>query len=123
MQNRPRAISEFGKMLFRSPESQGPEMLSWLFAQSMAASHYATVKSAESLRDEDLRQDMQLISDRNLAVAIFHGLYDKICPFDLAKVMNNGIKGSELVQFTESGHALNIEEKERTNEELMKFIR
>jgi non-heme chloroperoxidase len=41
----------------------------------------------------------------------------------LAKVMNNGIKGSELVQFTESGHALNIEEKERTNEELMKFIR
>jgi non-heme chloroperoxidase len=122
MQNRPRTISEFGKMLFRNPESQGPEMLSWLFAQSMAASHDATVKSAKSLRDEDLRQDMQLISDRNLPVAIFHGLYDKICPFDLAKVMNDGINGSKLVQFTESGHALNIEEKERTNEELMKFV-
>ena len=95
MQNRPRAISEFGKMLFRSPESQGPEMLSWLFAQSIAASHYCYCEEPpESLRDEDLRQDMQLISDRNLAVAIFHGLYDKICPFDLAKVMNNGIKGS-----------------------------
>jgi hypothetical protein len=26
------------------------------------------------------------------------------------------------VQFDESGHALNIEEKEKTNEELMKFI-
>jgi non-heme chloroperoxidase len=40
----------------------------------------------------------------------------------LAKVMNDGIKGSKLVQFNESGHALNIEEKEKTNEELMKFI-
>jgi hypothetical protein len=26
------------------------------------------------------------------------------------------------VQFNEGGHALNIEEKEKTNEELMKFI-
>jgi non-heme chloroperoxidase len=123
MQNRPRTISEFGKMLFRSPESQGPEILSWLFAQSMAASHYATVSSAKSLRDEDLRSDMQMISGRNLPVAIFHGIHDKVCPFDLAKVMNNGIRGSKLVQFNESGHALNIEEKEKANEELMEFIR
>jgi non-heme chloroperoxidase len=75
------------------------------------------------LRDEDLRNDMQMISDRDLPVAIFHGIHDKICPFDLAKVMNNGIKESKLVQFNESGHALNIEEKEKTNEELTKFIR
>jgi pimeloyl-ACP methyl ester carboxylesterase len=88
----------------------------------MAASHYATVSSAKSLRDEDLRNDMQVISDRNLPVAVFHGIHDKVCPFDLAKVMNDGIEGSKLVQFNESGHALNIEEKEKTNEELMKFI-
>ena len=88
----------------------------------MAASHYATVSSAKSLRDEDLRNDMQMISDRNPAMAGFHGIHDKICLFDLAKVMNNGMKGSKLVQFNESGHALNIEEKEKTNEELMKFI-
>jgi non-heme chloroperoxidase len=122
MQNRPRTITEFGKLLFHNPESQGPEILSWLFAQSMAASHYATVSSAKSLRDEDLRNDMQVISDRNLPVAVFHGIHDKVCPFDLAKVMNDGIEGSKLVQFNESGHALNIEEKEKTNEELMKFI-
>jgi non-heme chloroperoxidase len=122
MQNRPKMISDFGNMLFHNPESQGPEMANWLFAQSMAAAPYATLTSAKSLRDEDLRNDMQMISDRNLPVAVFHGLHDKVCPFDLAKVMNNGIEGSKLVQFNESGHALNIEEKEKTNEELMKFI-
>jgi pimeloyl-ACP methyl ester carboxylesterase len=122
MQNRPKMISDFGNMLFHNPESQGPEMANWLFAQSMAAAPYATLTSAKSLRDEDLRNDMQMISDRNLPVAVFHGLHDKVRPFDLAKVMNNGIEGSKLVQFNESGHALNIEEKEKTNEELMKFI-
>ncbi|HEX7033366.1 MAG TPA: alpha/beta hydrolase [Nitrososphaera sp.] len=123
LQNRPKMVSEFGKMLFHNLGSVGPEMMTWLFAQSMRASPYATVKSAEALRDADLRNDMLMVSDRNLPVAIFHGIHDKVCPFDLAKVMNNGIKGSKLVQFEKSGHALNIEEKEKTNEELMEFIR
>src|SRR5215212_5392492 len=96
MQNRPRTIAEFGKLLFRSPESQGPEILSWLFAQSMAASHYATVSSAKALRDEDLRNDMQMISGRNVPVAIFHAIHDRVSLFDLAKVMNDGIEGSKL---------------------------
>jgi non-heme chloroperoxidase len=65
---------------------------------------------------------MKLVNQRNLPVAIFHGVHDKICPFDFAKVMNEGIKGSKIVQFHESGHGLNIEEKKKANEELMKFI-
>jgi pimeloyl-ACP methyl ester carboxylesterase len=65
---------------------------------------------------------MQVANQRNLPVAIFHGVHDKICPFDFAKVMNQGIKGSKLVPFDQSGHGLNIEEKEKMNEELMKFI-
>jgi pimeloyl-ACP methyl ester carboxylesterase len=36
--------------------------------------------------------------------------------------MNEGIKGSRLIEFNESGHGLNIEEKDKVNEELMKFI-
>lgn len=88
----------------------------------MAASHYATVESQKSLRDEDLRNDMQMISDRNLPVATFHGIHGKVCPFDLAEVLNKGIEGSKLVKFHESECALNIEEKEKANEELMKFI-
>jgi len=122
MQNRPKTIYEFGKLLFRNPKSPDPQILNWFFMQGMAASHYATIESQKSLRDEDLRNDMQMVSDRNLPVAIFHALHDKVCPFDLAEVMNKGIEGSKLVKFQKSGHALNIEEKEKTNEELMKFI-
>jgi len=36
--------------------------------------------------------------------------------------MSQGIKGARLIEFNESGQGLNIEEKDKTNEELMKFI-
>ena len=65
---------------------------------------------------------MQIVNQRNVPVAIFHGIHDKICSFDFAKVMNEAIKDSRLIQFDRSGHGLNIEEKEKTNEELMRFI-
>lgn len=120
--DRPKMVSDFGKIFFRSEDSQSQEMARWLFSINMQASPYATVKCLETLRDADLRNDMQIVSQRNLPVAIFHGTHDKICPFDFAKLMNQGIKGSRLVPFSESGHGLNIEEKEKTNEELMKFI-
>jgi non-heme chloroperoxidase len=120
--DRPKMVSDFAKMFFKSENSQSTEMLKWLFSINMEVSPFATVKCLEELRDADLRNDMQVVNQRNLPVAIFHGTYDKICPFDFAKVMNQGIKGSRLIEFNESGHGLNIEEKDKTNEELMKFI-
>ena len=121
-QDRPKLVSDFGKIFFRNEGSQSQEMAKWLFSINMEASPYATVKCLEELRDADLRNDMEIVNQRNLPVAIFHGTHDKICPFDFAKVMNQAIKGSRLIQFDESGHGLNIEEKEKANEELMKFI-
>jgi non-heme chloroperoxidase len=120
--DRPKMVSDFAKMFFKSENSQSREMLKWLFSINMEVSPFATVKCLEELRDADLRKDMQVVNQRNLPVAIFHGSHDKICPFDFAKVMNQGIKGSRLIEFNESGHGLNIEEKDKTNEELMKFI-
>ncbi|HZA47656.1 MAG TPA: alpha/beta hydrolase [Nitrososphaera sp.] len=120
--DRPKMVSDFGKMFFKREDSQSREMSKWLFSINMAASPFATIKCLEELRDADLRNDMQVVNQRNLPVAIFHGTHDKICPFDFAKVMNQGIKGSRLIEFNESGHVLNIEEKDKTNEELMKFI-
>jgi pimeloyl-ACP methyl ester carboxylesterase len=121
-QDRSKMVSDFGKIFFRNENSQSQEMAKWLFSINMEASPFATVKCLEELRDADLRNDMQVVNQRNLPVAIFHGIHDKICPFDFAKVMNQGIKGSRLIQFDESGHGLNIEEKEKTNEELLRFI-
>ena len=122
MQDRPKMVSNFSKIFFKNENSQSKEMLNWLFSISMQASPFATVKCMEELRNADLRNDMQVVNQRKIPVAIFHGTHDKICRFDLAKVMNKGIEGSRLVEFNESGHGLNIEEKDKINEELMKFI-
>lgn len=121
-QDRPKMVSDFAKIFFRDEDSQSKELVQWLFSINMEASPYATVSCLEELRDADLRKDMQAVNQRSLPTAIFHGVHDKICPFDFAKVMNQGIKGSQLVTFNESGHGLNIEEKKKANEELMKFV-
>jgi non-heme chloroperoxidase len=121
-QDRPKMVSDFAKIFFKNENSQSREMLKWLFSINMEVSPFATVRCLEELRDADLRNDMQVVNQRNLPVAIFHGTYDKICPFDFAKVMSQGIKGSRLIEFNESGQGLNIEEKDKTNEQLMKFI-
>jgi pimeloyl-ACP methyl ester carboxylesterase len=119
LNDRAKMVSNFGKIFFSREDSQSKEMNDWLFAINMEASPYATVKCLEELRDADLRDDMRKV--RRLPVAIFHGAKDKICPFDLAKVMNKGMEGSRLIMFENSGHGLNIEEKEKANEELAKF--
>jgi len=122
LNDRPKMVTDFGKIFFSSEDSQSREMARWLFSINMQASPYATIKCLEELRDADLRNDMQMVDQRNMPVAIFHGVKDKICPFDFAKIMNKQIRGSKIVPFNESGHGLNIEEKEKTSEELMKFI-
>lgn len=121
--DRPKLLSDFGKIFFSKEEGTvSKEIAKWLHSINLEASPYATLKCIEELRDADLRKDMQTINELKIPVAIFHGTQDKICSFDLAKIMNDGIAGSKLVRFEKSGHGLNIEEMEKTNEELMKFI-
>lgn len=121
--DRPKLLSDFGKIFFSKEEgSVSKEIARWLYSINLEASPYATLKCIEELRDADLRKDMQAINELRMPVSIFHGVQDKICSFDLAKVMNDGISGSKLVRFEKSGHGLNLEEMEKTNEELMKFI-
>jgi hypothetical protein len=70
-------------------------------------------------RDHLTRTDTtDQINQRNLPVAIFHGTHDKICPFDFAKVMNQGIVGSRLIELKEWArfeHRKKRENKRRTN--------
>ncbi|HVX02955.1 MAG TPA: alpha/beta hydrolase [Nitrososphaera sp.] len=121
LKDRAKMVADFAKIFFRNEDSQSKELKDWLFSINMQASLYSTVKCLEELRDADLRADMQRINEKKLPVAIFHGTKDRICPFDLAEAMNEGIKGSKLVAFGNSEHGLNIEEKEKANEQLIKF--
>jgi len=78
------------------------------------------VKALTALRDEDLRADLAKI---NVPVLILHAKDDAIAAYALAEQMHAGIKNSTLVTFDKSGHGSFIEEREKFNAELLKFLK
>jgi non-heme chloroperoxidase len=118
--NRPQLIEEFGK-LFAATETALPKNLSdWLANIQFQSSLYAMEQGLIMIRDSDLRSDLEKIT---IPTAIFHGKLDKLCPFDLAEQLHSGIANSKLIPFENSGHALFLEERDKFNDELIKFIK
>lgn len=117
--DRPKLYEDFGKIFPASATSVSPGMAAWLSTINWEASPYAATQCLIALKDTDLRPQLAGI---DIPTIIFHGRYDKICDFQLAEQMHKSIKGSELVPFDHSGHALFIEEAEKFNQELEKFI-
>jgi len=117
--DRPAMLKNFSQIFFHTPEKLSPEFQTWNLNLGLAASSYATIQSALLLRDADLRPDMAHIQ---VPTAILHGENDKVCPFDLAKVMHEGIKGSTLVPFAGAGHGFFYEQHDKVNAELVRFI-
>lgn len=118
--NRPQLIEEFGK-LFAASETALPKSISaWLAGIQLQSSHYAMEQGLYMIRDSDLRTDLDKIT---IPTAIFHGKLDKLCPFELAEQLHKGMANSKLVAFENSGHALFLEERQKFNDELIKFIK
>mgnify|MGYP000141501690 CR=1 FL=1 len=115
--DRPKMVADFGQK-FLENEVSAPFSI-WLNALGLEASAHGTIRLLESLRDEDLREDLGQI---HVPTAIFHGELDKICPFVFAEMMNEEIEGSKLIPFNESGHGLLFDEKEKFNQELKAFL-
>jgi len=118
--NRPQLIEEFGK-LFAASETALPKNISdWLAGIQFQSSQYAMDQGLHMIRDSDLRADLENII---IPTAIFHGKLDKLCPFELAEQLHEGITNSKLIAFENSGHALFLEERLKFNDELIKFIK
>ena len=118
--NRPLLIEEFGK-LFAASETALPKGISdWLARIQFQSSQYAMEQGLIMIRDSDLRADLEKIT---IPTAIFHGKLDKLCPFELAEQLHEGIANSKLIAFEKSGHGLFLEERLKFNDELIKFIR
>src|SRR5664280_1816217 len=117
-QDRPKLLSNFGKIFSATETSLNEGIGSWLNAINLSASSYATAQCLIALRDTDLRSDLKKIT---IPTLILHGKKDKICSFDLAEQMKTGIANSHLVAFENSCHSLFLEEKKKFNEELIKF--
>jgi len=117
--NRPKLYENFASLFPANDTAISPGMTSWLATINWEASPLAATQCLVALKDTDLR--LQL-SEINIPTVIFHGRHDKICDFQLAEQMHQGIRGSKLIPFDNSGHALFIEEQEKFNQELEKFI-
>jgi non-heme chloroperoxidase len=115
--DRPMMLANFGKT-FLAKEASVP-FNTWLNGLSLEASGVGTIKLLESLRDEDLSTDLPKIM---ISTAIFHGVLDKICSFEFAKLMCESIQDSFLVPFEHSGHGLLFDEQEKFNNELIGFL-
>jgi non-heme chloroperoxidase len=72
-----------------------------------------------SLHDERLFNDIPNIK---IPTLILHGTHDKICPYEFAQYLNKNIKNSTLVPLTESGHGAFIEEMDKVNNHIIKFV-
>lgn len=118
-QDRPSMLKVFSQIFFANPDKLSPEFKAWNLGLGLAASAHATIQCAVELRDADLRKDVASI---RIPTLILHGVDDRVCTFDLAKRMNEGIKGSKLVQFEKAGHGFYFEEREKFNSELARFI-
>ncbi len=115
--DRPKMVSDFGNLVFASNPSQS--FKDWFKQIGLTASSTATIQTAISLRDEDLRDDLKNIK---VPTAIFHGKLDKICPHAFAEEMNSGIKGSKIVSFEKSGHAVFYDELNTFNCAFTEFV-
>lgn len=115
--NRPQMNAEFARMCFAS--NPGENFYRWFGDIANEAAGWAAIQCAESLRDEDLRGDLSKI---NVPTAIFHGVYDQVCPFDFAEEMRRGIPNAFVVPFEHSGHCLFYDERDKCNSSLVDFV-
>jgi non-heme chloroperoxidase len=116
--DRPKMIAAFEKNFLAKKISE--PFGHWLHGLSVEASGVGTIKLLESLRDENLLGDLHKIQT---PTAIFHGVLDKICPFEFTKIMLEHIQNSKLIRFEQSGHGLLFDEQEKFNNELIGFLR
>lgn len=115
--DRPKMLQEFGDMFFfqyiTEPFSE------WFFQLGLQAAGYSTAAVLVSLRDESLFADLGKVKVPTL---IFQGIHDKIVLPELAAAIHTGIPGSKLIWLADSGHGLFWEQRDKINEELLKFI-
>jgi len=118
--DRPGLLNTIGERFVLSATSVSPGVGTWLGGIEMQSSAYAMEQALIALRDEDLRGDLPKIK---IPTLIMQAKQDRIVAYALAEQMNKAIKGSKLIPFENSGHALFLEEKDKFNEELLKFLK
>lgn len=115
--DRPKMLRDFGDIFFFQHITTA--FSDWFFQLGLQAAGWATAAIANTWIDEVLFSDLAAI---NTPTLIIHGIHDKVVPFPLGEVQKQGIKNSKLIPFEFSGHATFYDQRDKFNEELVKFI-
>ena len=115
--DRPKMLRDFGDIFFFQHITE--PFSDWFFQLGLKAAGWATAAIEKTWIDEVLFSDLGRI---NVPTLIIHGIHDKVVPFELAEVQKEDIKNSKLIPFKYSGHATFYDERDKFNQELMKFI-
>ena len=115
--DRPKMLRDFGDIFFFQHTTQA--FSDWFFQLGLKAAGWATAAIANTWINEVLFSDLEKIDVKTL---IIHGIHDKVVPFELGQIQNQKIKNSKLLPFKYSGHASFYDQKDKFNDELMKFI-
>lgn len=115
--DRPKMLIDFGDTFFFQHITE--PFSDWFLQLGLQAAGWSTAAIANTWINEVLFCDLGEI---NVPTLIIHGIHDKVVPFPLAKVQNQSIRNSKLVPFEFSGHASFYDQRDRFNEELVKFI-
>ncbi len=115
--DRPKMLRDFGDTFFFQSVTQ--PFSDWFFQLGLQAAGWATAAIANTWIDEVLFSDLKEI---DVPTLIIHGIHDKVVKFELGEVQNQAIRNSKLIPFKYSGHASFYDERDKFNEELVKFI-
>ena len=115
--DRPKMLADFGDIFFfqliTAPFSD------WFLQLGLQAAGWSTAAIANTWLNEELFGDLETI---NVPTLIIHGIHDKVVPFELGEIQKQYIKYSKLMPFEYSGHGSFYDQKDKFNEELIKFI-
>lgn len=115
--DRPKMLRGFGDIFFYQFISEA--FSDWFFQLGLQAAGWSTAAIANTWLNEVLFCDLEAV---NVPTLIIHGIHDKVVPFELGEIQNKIIKNSELIPFNYSGHGVFYDQKDKFNEELVKFI-
>ncbi|WP_027628208.1 alpha/beta fold hydrolase [Ruminiclostridium cellobioparum] len=115
--DRPKMLQDFGDIFFYQRITGA--LSEWFFQLGLQAASWSTAAIANTWLNEVLFYDLETI---NVPTLIIHGIHDRVVPFQLGEIQKQGIKNSRLLPFRYSGHATFYDERDKFNDELVKFI-
>lgn len=116
-EDRPKMLMDFGDIFFFQHITE--PFSTWFLNLGLKAAGWSTAAIANAWLREKLFSDIDSIKVPTL---ILHGIHDKVVPFQLGEIQNQSIRNSKLVPLYYSGHGAFYDQKDKFNEELMKFI-